>query len=193
MNRKHLVLPLVLVVAAACVAAVQLWPSRMKDMRASRLCLGMLTERTAGLLYDGKGGGLTADEYNASRSGAKSSDPVFRTICFVNRHDEKGTSDRTQYTLDVRPIEAPDDPAKDATPVGGGLSGWIGPRQSEVLLPDSCTGPMRTAAPHVRVTLKVAPGVVAREDWDTAALIAKSRTVIMEGVDSLTEQYDCRT
>ncbi|WP_328722388.1 hypothetical protein OHT52_24785 [Streptomyces sp. NBC_00247] len=50
---------------------------------------------------------------------------------------------------------------------------------------------MRTAAPHVKVTLKVDPGVVAREDRDAAVLVAKSRTIVMEGVGSLTEQYDC--
>lgn len=191
MNRKHLVLPLVLVVAAVCVAAVQLWPSRQKDLRASHLCLGMLTARTAGLLDDGKGGRLGVDEFDAGASAPKSSDPVFRTICFVNRDAGGDTSERTQYTLDVRPADA-DEPAKDATPVGGGLSGWIGPRQSEVRLPDSCAGPMRTDAPHVTVTLKVAPGVVAREDWDTAALVAKSRTIVLEGVHSLMEQYDCQ-
>ncbi|WP_345037160.1 hypothetical protein [Streptomyces sannanensis] len=46
MNRKRLVLPAVLV--AAVVAAVQLWPSTLKDLRARNLCLGMPTEGTAG-------------------------------------------------------------------------------------------------------------------------------------------------
>ncbi|GAA3372516.1 hypothetical protein GCM10020367_27740 [Streptomyces sannanensis] len=39
-------LPAVLV--AAVVAAVQLWPSTLKDLRARNLCLGMPTEGTAG-------------------------------------------------------------------------------------------------------------------------------------------------
>lgn len=85
MKKKHLVLPAVIVVAAAVVAAIQLWPSTLKDLRAQNLCLGMLTEKTAGLLYDGKGGQLAVDEDQGGRSGA---DPVFSTICFVNRDPE---------------------------------------------------------------------------------------------------------
>ncbi|MFI6063049.1 hypothetical protein [Streptomyces sp. NPDC051286] len=50
---------------------------------------------------------------------------------------------------------------------------------------------MGTGAPHVTVTLKVAPGVLVKENWDTAALISKSRTILLEGIDNLTEQYDC--
>lgn len=53
MNKKYLVLPAVLLVAAAVVAAIQLWPSQMKELRAQNLCLGMLGEKTAGLLDDG--------------------------------------------------------------------------------------------------------------------------------------------
>lgn len=191
MNRKYLILPAALVVAAAVVAAVQLWPSPLKDLRARNLCLGMLTKKTAGLLNDGNGGRLTVDEETADGSASKASDPVFSTICFVNRDPEGNAADRLQYTLDVRPTDTLNKPAKDATPVGGGQSGWIGPRQSEVQLPASCARPMGTSAPHVTVTLKIAPGVLVKENWDTAALISKSRTILLEGIDNLTEQYDC--
>ncbi|MCX4681176.1 hypothetical protein OG413_38910 [Streptomyces sp. NBC_01433] len=39
--------------------------------------------------------------------------------------------------------------------------------------------------------LKVAPGVVAAEDWDEAVLAAASRTFALEAVDNLAQQYDC--
>ncbi|WP_327246092.1 hypothetical protein [Streptomyces sp. NBC_01320] len=190
MNKKNLVLPAVLVVAAAVVAAIQLWPSPLKDLRAKNLCLGMLTKETAGLLDDHKGGKLVVDEDKGEDAEA---DPVFSTICFVGRETSKDTTPRTQYTLDARPADTLNEPAKDAAPVGGGHSGWIGPRQSEVQLPASCAKPMGASAPHVTVTLKVAQGVLVKEDWDTAALISKSRTILLEGVGNLTEQYDCTT
>ncbi|MFV5996296.1 hypothetical protein ACNPQM_28825 [Streptomyces sp. NPDC056231] len=188
MNKRHLVLPTVLVVAAAVVAAIQLWPSPLKDLRARNLCLGMLTKETAGLLDDRKGGELIVDEDKGAGAGA---DPMFSTICCVERETKKDTTARIQYTLDVRPTDTLNKPAKDAAPVGAGYSGWIGPRQSEVQLPAACARPMRTSAPHITVTLKVAPGVLVKENWDTAALISKSRTILLEGIDNLTEQYDC--
>ena len=188
MNRKYLILPAVLVAAAAVVAAVQLWPSQLKDMRASNLCLGMLTEKTAGLLDDGKGGRLTVDEDTADGA---ASDPVFSTTCFVNRATEGDAAERLQYAVTVRPAHTLEEQTKDAVPVGNGNSGWIGPRQSEVRLPASCSAPMKTEARYVTVTLKVAPGVLVKEDWDPAALISKSRTILLEGIGNLTEQYDC--
>ncbi|MFB6618316.1 hypothetical protein ACFCV9_29560 [Streptomyces sp. NPDC056367] len=50
---------------------------------------------------------------------------------------------------------------------------------------------MKTDAEYVTVTLKVAPGVVVAEKWDDAALVAASRTVVLEAVDNLAKQYDC--
>ncbi|MEU2835094.1 hypothetical protein ABZ667_41835 [Streptomyces lavendulae] len=188
MNKKYLALPAVLVVAAAVVAAIQLWPSTLKDLRAQNLCLGMLTEKTAGLLSDGKGGRLTVDEDKRERAGA---DPVFSTICFVNRDPEGDTADRLQYTLDARPTDALSDPVNGATRLANGRSGWVSPRQSEVQLPAGCPKKMKADAEHVTVTLKVAPGIVVAENWDDAALVAASRTVVLEAVDNLAKQYDC--
>ncbi len=54
MNKKYLVLPAVLAVAAAVAATVHLWPTELKKLREQNLCPGMLTEQTAGLLQDGK-------------------------------------------------------------------------------------------------------------------------------------------
>jgi hypothetical protein len=190
MKRKHLILPAVLVAAAAIVAAVQLWPSQLKDLRTSNLCLGMLTEKTAGLLDDGKGGRLTVDEDTADEA---VSDPVFSTTCFVNRAPEGEAAERLQYAVAVRPASTLEEPAEDTVPVGSGHSGWIGQRQSEVQLPASCAAPMKTEARYVTVTLRVAPGVLVKEDWDTAALISKSRTILLEGISNLTEQYDCES
>ncbi|MFK0235342.1 hypothetical protein [Streptomyces vinaceus] len=188
MNRKYLIVPAVLVVAAAVVAAIQLWPSTLKDLRAQNLCLGMLTEKTAGLLHDGQGGSLTVDEDKSGETGA---DPVFSTICFVNRDPEGDAADRLQYTLDVRPANSLDNPVKGATRLADGRSGWVSPRQSEVQLPAGCPKKMTADAQYVTVTLKVAPGVVVAESWDDTALTAASRTVVLEAVDNLAKQYDC--
>ncbi|MFC9860035.1 MULTISPECIES: hypothetical protein [unclassified Streptomyces] len=188
MNKKYLILPAVLLAATAAVTAVRMWPSPLKDLRAQNLCLGMLTEKTARLLDDHKGGKPAVDEDRSEGAGA---DPVFSTVCFVGRGTSEDTTPRIQYTLDVRPADAPNEPMKGATPLTDGRSGWVGPRQSEVQLPTACPKRMKTDAPYVTVTLKVAPGVVAAENWDEAALTAASRTVALEAVDNLTEQYDC--
>ncbi|MEV0992019.1 hypothetical protein [Streptomyces sp. NPDC049949] len=188
MDKKYLVLPAVLVVSVAVVAAIRLWPSPLKDMRAQNLCLGILTEKTAGLLYDGKGGRLTVDE--DTRGGA-GSDPVFSTVCFVNRDPEGNGADRLQYTVDARPATTLNDPVKGATRLADGRSGWVSPRQSEVQLPAGCPKEMKADAEYVTVTLKVAPGVVVAKNWDDAALTAASRTVVLEAVDNLAKQYDC--
>ncbi|MFI6063050.1 hypothetical protein [Streptomyces sp. NPDC051286] len=50
-------------------------------------------------------------------------DPVFSTICFVERETSEGTTSRIQYTLDVRPTDTLNKPAEDAAPVGAGYSG----------------------------------------------------------------------
>ncbi|MEV7949974.1 hypothetical protein [Streptomyces rubiginosohelvolus] len=195
MNKKHLVLPAVLVVAAAVVATVQLWPTELKKLREQNLCLGMLTEQTAGLIHDGKGGAVVVDESvpDSSGSATKASDPIFSTICFVNRKnaDDK-SSMRLQYTLDVRPTDTLDDRPKGATPVKGGLTGWVGQRQSEVQLPDGCAKEMkRPEARYITVTLKISQNTLVGQDWDYASLMKDSRTVIVEAVENLTKQYDC--
>ncbi|MEU3653742.1 hypothetical protein AB0E67_13095 [Streptomyces sp. NPDC032161] len=195
MNRKYLVLPAVLLVAAAVVAAIQLWPSPLKDLRAKNLCLGMLTEETAGLLYDRKGGKLVVDEFQPGKddkeSKDKRTDPVFSTTCFVGRETDKGNNFRGQYSLDVRSTNTLNEALKGASPFTDGGSGWVSPRQSEVQLPASCPKKMRTTDEYVTIVLKVAPGVVVAEDWDDAALIEASRPIVQEAVANLTKQYEC--
>ncbi|MFI5980586.1 hypothetical protein ACIBEA_06895 [Streptomyces sp. NPDC051555] len=99
MNKKYLVLPTVLVVVAAVVAAIQLWPSPLKDLLAQNFCLGMLTENTTGLSSDGTSGRVTVDEHKTGKSGV---DPAFSTIRFVNRDPEGDAAERPQYTHDTR-------------------------------------------------------------------------------------------
>ncbi|MDV5149713.1 hypothetical protein R1T08_37800 [Streptomyces sp. SBC-4] len=118
-------------------------------------------------------------------------DPVFSTICFVHRENAGADAPRLQYTLDARPSDTLRAPVKDATRIGEGLTGWVGPRQSEVQLPAACAKEMKTTAQHVTVTLKVSPGVLVGRNWDETSLIKDSRTVILEAVENLVEQYDC--
>ncbi|MFB7295848.1 hypothetical protein [Streptomyces rubiginosohelvolus] len=195
MNKKHLVLPAVLVVAAAVVATVQLWPTELKKLREQNPCLGMLMDQTVGLIHDGKGGAVVVDESipDSSGSATKAADPTFSTICFVNRKNaEDKSSMRLQYTLDVRPTDTLNDRPKGATPVKGGLTGWVGQRQSEVQLPDGCAKEMkRPEARYITVTLKISQNTLVGRDWDYASLMKDSRTVIIEAVENLTKQYDC--
>ncbi|MET9426563.1 hypothetical protein [Streptomyces sp. NPDC003036] len=194
MNKKYLLLAVAVVVAAAVITAVNLWPTERKELRARNLCLGMLSEATAGLLHDGKGGRVVVDEDTGGASGAeanKPADPVFSTICFVGRQNAGAATTRIQYTLDVRPADARNAATKDTTPIGGGRSGWVGPRQSEVQLPAACGKEMGTTARYVTLTLKISPAVLVEEDWNTTSLIASSRTILLESVGNLAKQYDC--
>ncbi|MEU7278487.1 hypothetical protein AB0A69_06815 [Streptomyces sp. NPDC045431] len=191
MNKKYLLLPVAVVVAAAVATAVNLWPTERKELRKQNLCLGMLTEKTAGLLQDGKGGAVVADEFapNSSGSAAKRADPIFSTICFVNR---KNADDRMRgmYSLDVNDASTLHDAPEGATAIGEGLTGWVGGRQSEVQLPAGCPKKMGTTA-DVTVALKVSPVVIVGRDWNYASIAKDSRTIILEAVDNLTKQYDC--
>ncbi|MFD9726278.1 hypothetical protein [Streptomyces sp. NPDC059072] len=190
MTRKKYVVPaVVLVTAAVVLAAVQLWPSPLKDLRARNRCLGMLTEKTVGSLDDAKGGKLVVDEDRSEGSGP---DPVFSTICFVGRETDKGTTPRIQFTLDVRPAESPNPPVNGATLLTGRRSGWVGPRQSEVQLPAGCPKKMKAGAAYVTVTLKVSPGILVAQNWNEADVITAARTVVLEAVDNLAEQYGCK-
>ncbi|MDX3593183.1 hypothetical protein PV749_18860 [Streptomyces sp. ID03-2B] len=195
MNKKNVVLPAVLVVAAAVVATVQLWPTELKKLREQNLCLGMLTERTAGLIQDGKGGAVVVEEPipDSSGSATEPADPIFSTTCFVNRKNAEGKSTmRLLYTLDARPTDSLSDPPKGATLVKDGLTGWVGQRQSEVQLPDGCAKRMkRPDARYITVTLKISPVTLVGRDWNYASLMKDSRTVILEAVENLTKQYDC--
>ncbi|MFE3717817.1 hypothetical protein [Streptomyces cyaneofuscatus] len=199
MRRKYLVLPAVLILAVAVVTTVNLWPTELKKQRQQNLCLGMLTERTAGLLQDGKGGTVVADEFvpDGAESAGESADPVFSTICFVNREnaeDKSGNGPRLQYTLDVSSSDVPSEAPKGATTIENGRTGWVGQRQSEVQLPDGCASKMRRPdEPYVTVTLKVSPVAIAGRDWDYASLMKDSRTVILEAVENLAQQYGCAT
>ncbi|EFE75042.1 hypothetical protein K7395_22415 [Streptomyces filamentosus] len=195
MNKKYLVLPAALAAAAAVVAAVSLWPTELKKLREQNLCLGMLTEQTAGLIQDGKGGAVVVEESipDSSGSATKAADPIFSTICFVSRKnaDDKSSA-RLQYTLDVRPTDTLNDRPKGATPVKGGLTGWVDRRQSEIQLPDSCAKEMkRPDARYITVTLKISPVTLVGRDWDYTSLMKDSRTVILEAGENLTKQYDC--
>ncbi len=195
MNKKYLALPAVLVVAAAVVVTVSLWPTDLKKLRDENLCLGMLTEQTAGLIQDGKGGPVVVEESIPDSSGSanKAADPIFSTICFVNRKNaDDNSSMRLLYTLDARSTNTLNDRPKGAIPVKGGLAGWVGQRQSEVQLPDGCAKEMkRPDARYITVTLKISPVTLVGRNYDYASLMKDSRTVILEAVENLTKQYDC--
>ncbi|WP_326697357.1 hypothetical protein OG909_08470 [Streptomyces sp. NBC_01754] len=195
MDKKYLVLPAVLVLAAAVVTTLSLWPTELKKLREKNLCLGMLTERTAGLLQDGEGGAVLVEEFVPDNSGSATepADPIFSTVCFVHRKStEDKSGSRLQYTLDVRSTDTLNDPPEDAVHIKDGPTGWVGRRQSEVRLPDGCAKKMkRPDAQYISVTLKVSPVAVAGRDWNYASLTNDSLTMILEAAENLTKQYDC--
>jgi hypothetical protein len=193
MNKKYLVLPAVLVVAAAAVTAINMWPTELRELREKNLCLGMLTEETAGLIEDGKGGAVRVEEFpDSSGSATKPADPVFSTTCYVHRENPGGETKRLQYSLGVDYGSTLRDSPEGSTYIGEGLTGWVGQRQSEVQLPDGCAKKMRRPdARYITVSLTVSPVAIVGRDWNYASLMKDSRTIILEAVDNLTRQYDC--
>ncbi|WSF15533.1 hypothetical protein OG566_06230 [Streptomyces sp. NBC_01353] len=180
-----------LVVAAAVVTAINLWPTELKKLREQNLCLGMLTEKTAALLEDGKGGAVLVRE-NSSGSEAREADPIFFTTCSVNRANPGGDTMRVQYSLDVDYSNTLSDPPEGSAHIGEGLTGWVGQRESEVQLPDGCAKKMRRPdARYITVSLTVSPVAIVGRDWNYASLMKDSRTILVEAAENLTKQYDC--
>ncbi|WP_267241706.1 hypothetical protein [Streptomyces sp. PR69] len=190
MDKKYLVLPCVLVVAAAVMATITLWPNEKKELREKNLCVGALTKETAGLLSDGKGGRLIVEEDPPVKS---VSEPVF-TSCDVYRANSDGETMRLQYTIGFgqspEPMEAP---SSDAASIGGGRTGWVTVRHGGIQLPESCSEPMGAAvgSRFVNVSLQVFPAVNVHEDWSEKSVIPKIRAILTESADNLAQQYDC--
>lgn len=191
MDKKRLVLPGTLVVAAAVVAAVSLWPDPKDDMREQNLCWGSLTEKTAGLLNDGKAGKTSDDVMGGSSGKAVKDDQVFGTVCTVTRENPGGETYREQYALTATTSDGTSDAPKGAKPLGGGHEGWLTLRHSVLRLPEDCVSKMGSTNRYGELLLSVYPQVNIHENWNTGSVTTKSRTILLESAANLAKQYDC--
>ncbi|MEU6016712.1 hypothetical protein ABZ826_22450 [Streptomyces sp. NPDC047515] len=134
MEKKKLVLPGTLVVAAAVVATLTLWPDAEQAPEPQSVCFGALSKKTAALLDDGEGGKVSANEFERKGKGELA---VFRT-CHVNRANASGGTRGSLYYLIVEDTRLGLDPPKGSKPLADGHPGWVSPTKAVTQHPDSC-------------------------------------------------------
>ncbi|MFF6907318.1 hypothetical protein ACFY9Q_15385 [Streptomyces sp. NPDC012389] len=196
MDKKWLPLAVVLSVAGVAVVTASVWPDdEEKPPLPQTLCHGALTRETAGLIDDGKGGEVSADEWESK---GKSTDfAVFKT-CSVLRAGSDSDYPRGVYKLVIEDTRSAPGNKKDSVPLGPGFTGWARPDQAEVTLPAGCAARMGSTAPYIRAWLEVPSQEEKRlarlkekppVDPDTA--LRNNATVMREVATRLTKRYDC--
>ncbi|MEU0629759.1 hypothetical protein [Streptomyces sp. NPDC005989] len=188
MDKEWLPLTLVLGVAGAAVVTASLWPDgNEKPPLPKTLCHGALSRETAELIDDGKGGEVSAEEWESPGGGDLK---VFKG-CGVMRANPDSDYRRGIFNLITADARHDSGPRKDSVPLGPGFNGWALPDQAEATLPAGCAARMGSPAPYMTVRL-IAPlqeekkGLV---DRDTA--IRNSATVVRETATNLAKRYGC--
>lgn len=151
MDRKWLPLTIALGAAGVAVVTASFWPDDEKPPLPQTLCHGALSRQTAELIDDGKGGEVSAEEWE--RNGKSSDHAVFRG-CQVLRANADSDYPRGVYTLIIE--DNRNDPhykPKNSVPLGPGFTGWALPDKAEANLPAGCAARMGSTAPNITVTL----------------------------------------
>ncbi|AXE78187.1 hypothetical protein [Streptomyces atratus] len=192
MDKKWLPLTIVLSVAGVAVVTASFWPDEEKPPLPQTLCHGALSRQTAELIDDGKGGEVSADEWESK---GKSTDYAVFKACSVMRANPDNDYPRGIYKLVIE--DNRNDPGykpKDSIPLGPGFTGWVLPDKAETNLPAGCAARMGSTAPYITVTL-IAPSKKGEEqekdlvDRDTA--IRNNAAVVREAAAKLAKKYDC--
>lgn len=192
MDKKWLPLTIVLSVAGVAVVTASFWPDEEKPPLPQTLCHGALSRQTAELIDDGKGGEVSADEWESK---GKSTDYAVFKACSVMRANPDNDYPRGIYKLVIE--DNRNDPGykpKDTIPLGPGFTGWVLPDKAETNLPAGCAARMGSTAPYITVTL-IAPSKKGEEqekdlvDRDTA--IRNNAAVVREAAAKLAKKYDC--
>ncbi|MFE1404647.1 hypothetical protein ACFW5D_13490 [Streptomyces sp. NPDC058770] len=186
-KKKWLLLSAVLIVAAAVTLALTLGPGDEDERPAQSLCFGSLSEATAALIDDGKGGTVSTDEQEKKGQG----DLAVLKMCFVMRDNASSDTKRGVYSLIVEDTRSVPGARKDSVPLGGGIDGWALPDTAVPQLPTGCARRMGSTAPHITVTLN-APSQEEKKgivDRDTA--IRNSAAVVRESAANLARSVGC--
>ncbi|MFF8601089.1 hypothetical protein ACF065_18345 [Streptomyces sp. NPDC015232] len=187
MDKKWLPLTIVLGLAGAAVVTASLWPDADEPPPPQSLCYGALSRKSAELIDDGKGGEVSAEEWERKGKGDYA---VFKT-CRVMRANQDSDSPRGIYQLIIEDTRSGPGHKKDSVPLGPGFTGWALPDRAEATLPAGCAARMGSTAPYITVTL-MAPSQAEKKglvDRDTA--LRNSATVIKEAAGNLAKKYGC--
>ncbi|TLQ42615.1 hypothetical protein [Streptomyces marianii] len=192
MHKKWLPLTVVLGVAGAAVVTASIWPDDEKrPPLAQALCHGALSRQTAELIDDGKGGEVSAEEWESKGKG--SDDAVFKA-CGVMRANPGSDSRRGTFNLVIADERHDSGPRKDSVPLGSGFKGWALPEEARAVLPDGCAARMGSTAPYITVTF-IAPSKKGEQqekelvDSDTA--IRNSAAIVREAATNLARIAGC--
>ncbi|MDH2388478.1 hypothetical protein QCN29_06705 [Streptomyces sp. HNM0663] len=192
MDKKWLPLTVVLGVAGVAAVTASLWPDEEKPPLAQTLCHGALSRQTAELIDDGKGGEVSAEEWESK---GQSADYAVFKACSILRANADNDYPRGIYKLVIE--DNRNDPGykpKDSVPLGPGFTGWVLPDKAEANLPAGCAARMGSTAPYITVTL-LKPSKKGEEeekdlvDRDTA--IRNNAAVVREAATKLAKKYGC--
>ncbi|WP_328762829.1 MULTISPECIES: hypothetical protein [unclassified Streptomyces] len=174
---KRLVLPVVLV---AAVATTVLWSVLRTDPASQRMCWSLLSKNSAAQLRTDGGSGLHAEEMSAlpAAEGQLAHDGP---ICLVSPEENSGV---LLFGLGIRTALSDEPAPRDAAPIGGGLTGWVGPQWSWVRLPEKCSFPMGGGGAGVLLELKIDPAAGPQR-------AEAARTALLESARNLTRTYRC--
>ncbi len=187
MDKKWLPLAVVLGAAGVAVVTAGLWPDEEEPPPARTLCHGVLSRQTAELIDDGKGGEVSAEEWESKGQGGLT---VFKG-CGVTRADPDTGDRRGTFNLIIEDSRNDPGPRKDSVPLGPGFTGWALPEEARATLPADCAARMGSTARYIMVTVK-APSQAAEKglvDRDTA--IRNSTAVVREAAANVAEKYGC--
>ncbi|MFI8520882.1 hypothetical protein ACIGEZ_24095 [Streptomyces sp. NPDC085481] len=187
MDKKWLPLTIVLGVAGAAVVTASVWPDAEKPPPPKSLCHGMLGRETAELIDDGKGGEVSAEEWERKGKGDYA---VFKE-CSVLRANPDSDHPRGIFKLIIQDTRSAPGRKKDSASLGPGYTGWALPDRAEVALPAGCAARMGSTAPYITVEL-LAPSQAEEKkliDRDTA--IRNSAAVVREAAANLAKRSGC--
>ncbi|WP_326697358.1 hypothetical protein OG909_08475 [Streptomyces sp. NBC_01754] len=196
MDKKWLPLTVVLGVAGVAVVTASLWPdNEEKPPLPKSLCHGALSRETAGLIDDGQGGEVSAEEWESK---GKSTDYAVFKSCYVMRATPDRDDPRGVYKLLIADTRGGPGTAKDSVPLGPGFTGWALPDKAAVTLPADCAARMGSTAPYIRAWLEVP----SQEKKSLARLEEKppvdpdiatrnNATVMREVATRLAKRYNC--
>ncbi|MET9772197.1 hypothetical protein [Streptomyces sp. NPDC006415] len=195
MDKKWLPLTITLGVAGVAVVTASVWSDNVeKPPLPQSLCHGALSRETAGLIDDGQGGEVSAEEWESK---GKSADYVFKA-CSVQRANPDSDYPRRVFKVIIEDSPSPPGRKKDSVSLGPGFTGWAVPDEATVTLPAGCAAGMGSTTPYIRVWLDVPSQDEERlarldEKRPVAADIATRNnvTVMREVATRLVKKYDC--
>ncbi|MFJ7067617.1 hypothetical protein [Streptomyces sp. NPDC101115] len=188
MNKKRLPLTVVLGAAGIAVVTASVWPDgEEKPPLPQTLCYGALSRQTAELIDDGKGGEVSAEEW---QSKGKGTDYVVFKGCQVMRANPDSDCPRGIFQLVISDERYDSGPRKNSVPLGAGLKGWVRPDEAEATLPVGCAARLGSTAPYITVTLKT-PSQEEKGLVDRDTAIRRNTTVMREAATDLTRAAGC--